>query len=370
VEAFGVDDITLGFDMSGSRCVARLNELPGVMTRRGKMLGDRASWGRWVHFLGRSVSFWKPDTGRLYVQAKLAADGELCRPADVRESAQQLMERMAIVGVTSYEEPWVTRMDVAVDAECPPADGKLLLDALEAVRLPNGWRTVSVGVPRSTVYFKARGTEHVLARAYCRNLKLKVGEPFGRIRLEAEQRFEPRSVGLERAACAEFIGSVWSSRYGGLSSRVLRLAREVQTVRIAELVRREELSYSQGERVGMFLDLERLGLARTYYSSSAYSDRRRLASKLGLSSNESGQHALEIELAELMTPYAQAIEETATRRPSARPEQAAAGDAPHPLDALLADSRVAAPLFDASTLDQAVASAALASANTSASTSD
>jgi hypothetical protein len=215
-----------------------------------------------------------------------------------------------------------------------------------------------VGVPRSTVYFKARRSEHVLARAYCRNLKLKVGAPFGRIRLEAEQRFQPRAVGLERAACPEFVASVWSSRYGGLRSRVRRLAREVQTVQIAELVRTGELSYSQGERVGMFLDLERLGLARTYYSRAAYSDRHRLASKLGLSSNEAGQPALEVELSELVTPYVRAVEESATRRPSARPEKAAAGDATGTPDTPLGTHcPVAEPLFDVVALGQVVASA-------------
>jgi hypothetical protein len=76
---YGVDDITLGFDMEGSTSITRLNELPGTQTRRGKMLGEATSWGAWGHLLGRSVSFWKPDTRRLYVQAKVAAEGELPR---------------------------------------------------------------------------------------------------------------------------------------------------------------------------------------------------------------------------------------------------------------------------------------------------
>lgn len=89
----------------------------------------------------------------------------------------ELRERMAAVGVVSYEAPWVTRVDVAVDARCRPEDGKLLLEALEAVRPPNGWRTRGVGTPRSTVYFMARGSEKVEAQSYCRNLKTKQGEP-------------------------------------------------------------------------------------------------------------------------------------------------------------------------------------------------
>ena len=137
-----------------------------------------------------------------------------------------------------------------------------------------------------------------------------------------------------------------------------RLARELQTVQIAEFVCAGELTYSQGERLGMFLDLERLGLARTYYSNAAYSDRRRLASKLGFSANESGQDGLEVELSELVAPYERAVEEGSAGRPGARPEKAAAGGATDPPDAPLGMHRpVAEPLFDVVALGQVVASA-------------
>src|SRR5688572_28004421 len=144
--------------MKGSKSVPYLNAAAGVEGRRGKMLGERSSWGAWAHLLGTSTAFWKSDTSRLYVQAKLAEPGQLCAPEDVSRRALRLIERMAAIGIVSYSDPWVTRMDVAVDARCAPADGKLLLDGLEAARLPNGWRTRSVGVPRSTVYFSARAS--------------------------------------------------------------------------------------------------------------------------------------------------------------------------------------------------------------------
>jgi hypothetical protein len=80
--AYGVDDLTLGFDMTSSPSLRRLNELPGSQTRRGKMLGEPTSWGKWAHLLGRSVSFWKSDTKRLYVQAKLAQESDLCPQAN------------------------------------------------------------------------------------------------------------------------------------------------------------------------------------------------------------------------------------------------------------------------------------------------
>ena len=184
------------------------------------MLGERSSWGSFAHLLGRSVSFWRQETRRLYVQAKLADEGRLCPLSGLRDAVRGLLDRMAVVGLVSYEVPWVTRLDVAVDGRCAPADGKLLLDAVEACRPPNGWRTHSVGVPRSTVYFRARGSEDVKARAYCRNLKTKAGEPFGLIRLEAEQRYEPTEMELDEVVNSPFPSMMWQSRYGGLVGRV------------------------------------------------------------------------------------------------------------------------------------------------------
>lgn len=306
---YGADDVTLGFDMEGSASVGLLNDAPGVYQMRGKMLGEKMSWGKWGHLLGRSVAHWKSDTKRLYVQAKLAAYGELCPPADFSREVTQLVERMAAVGIMSFEQPWVTRLDVAVDARCKPEAGKLLLDALEAVRPPNGWRTSGVGTPRSTVYFMARGTEKVQARAYCRNLKTKEGEPFGLIRLEAEHRFDPKSVMLELVQEPSFMAKIWMSRYGGLAGKVTRLAREVQAVEIHERVKRGELSYQQGEKLAMFLDLERLGLAQSYYPPSAYRERRRQAVKLGYAPNDGEVEPLEVDLEQMLCSYKAVVDQ-------------------------------------------------------------
>jgi hypothetical protein len=306
--AYGVDDLTLGFDMEGSPSLRRLKELPGSQTRRGKMLGEPTSWGKWAHLLGRSASFWKSDTNRLYVQAKLAEESELCPPRELVGRVQALMERMAIVGLVSYEQPWVTRVDVAVDATCASADGKLLLDALEAVRLPNGWRTTSTGVPRSTVYFRARASDHVYARAYCRNLRTKSGEPFGLIRLEAEQRFDPKQCPLVYVEQPAFAATIWKGRYGNLASTVTRLAREVQAEEIAERMQRGELTHGQGERLHLFLDLERLGLASQCYRKPVYAARRREAAKLGYSANESGRGPMDVSLAGLLGSYTRAVD--------------------------------------------------------------
>ena len=57
VAGVGVDDVTLGFDLQGSKSVPHLNRAAGAETRRGKMLGERSSWGSWANLLGRSVAF-------------------------------------------------------------------------------------------------------------------------------------------------------------------------------------------------------------------------------------------------------------------------------------------------------------------------
>lgn len=303
---YGVDDLTLGFDMTGSGSVARLNELPGLPTMRGKMLGERTSWGKWAHWFGRSAAFWKQDTSRLYVQAKLAPEGELCATDGVHQAVDQLMERMAILGVTSWEPPWVTRIDVAVDASCAPADGKLLLDALEAARLPNGWLTTSTGTPRSTVYFRAARSEKILARAYCRNLKLRPGKPFALIRLEASQRYAPKFMPLDEAASGTYLGGLWLSRFGGLASRIVRLPVETQAMELGLRVARGELRPSQAERLHLFLSLERLGLGLECYSRPIHAARRREAAKLGYGANDASA-ALEVELGDLLQPYRDAV---------------------------------------------------------------
>ena len=158
---YGVDDLTLGFDMEGSPSVRDLDASPGLQARRGKMLGERTSWGRWAHLLGRSVSFWKSDTKRLYAN---------------------------------------------------------------------------------------------------------------------------------------------------LVSRVTRLAREVQAMELAERMRRGEVSHGQAERLHLFLDLERLGVAGQCYRKSVYTALRREAAKLGYSANESASAALDVDLADLLAAYVRAVD--------------------------------------------------------------
>ena len=105
--------------------------------------------------------------------------------------------------------------------------------------------------------------------------------------------------------------AIWNSRYGRLTGEVRRLSREVQTAELAARVAAGELSAGEGERVSMLLDLERLGLAQSYYSPAMYAARRRLATQLGFSANQTGADALTVNLDTLLAPYAETVAQAA-----------------------------------------------------------
>ena len=107
------------------------------------------------------------------------------------------------------------------------------------------------------------------ARAYCRNLKTKTGDPFGLIRLEAEQRYEPKERMLDALLAPGALSEVWLSRYGSLSKHVARLPRERRPLAFARLVEAGALRPSEGERMSAFLDLERMGTANDLLSTFA-----------------------------------------------------------------------------------------------------
>jgi hypothetical protein len=309
LRGYGVDDITLAFDLAGSRSVYALNDRPYRQTSYGRMLGDRASWGSWSHLLGRSVSLWKPDTARLYVQAKLAdRDGVLTPPADLAAALDGLYERMAVVGIDAYDTPWVTRVDVAVDIECASSHGRTILQGLASSRLPNGWRVQGIGHPMSTVYFRPRGgkSNRVLARAYCRNLKIGKGDPFGWIRLEAQDRFKWGEVPLDYLLVNEgaFLGIIWNARYGKLQTEVLRMDHENQLLELAGLVEVGKLNVRQVDRMHAYLDAERLGVAERLYGRSDLYRRRSEARTLGLAIPDApGDRSSATPLSDLLAPF-------------------------------------------------------------------
>jgi hypothetical protein len=304
VAGFGYDDVSLGFDLSTSALsLTRVREMDGREIGTSKRLGWEASWGKFENLLGRSFAMFKSDTNRLYVQWKPADSGELLRPAHFEERFRDLERRLAVVGIETFERVWITRLDVSVDLACAPEDGKALLDGLQAARLPRGQRITVDGQPRSTVYFRPRASDDVLARAYCRNLKTRTGLPFGKIRLEAVHRFKPREWWADNCFTGNAAAAIiWEQRYGKeqVDGRVTRLSREEQVLTLTQRVRLGEMTAAQFERMSGFLDAERLGLAREIYSDRLYTARRKEARELGLSVNDVGEDSVDLDLGELL----------------------------------------------------------------------
>jgi hypothetical protein len=71
----GIDDITLGLEMRGSRCIKRVMDMAehGRATRYGQFqLGHEGEFGKFYNLLDRQYITWSPRSSRLYIQAKLA----------------------------------------------------------------------------------------------------------------------------------------------------------------------------------------------------------------------------------------------------------------------------------------------------------
>jgi hypothetical protein len=170
----GIDDITLGFEMEGSRHIGDVMKLAemGRPTRYGQVrLGHEESFGKFRDLVPRQYTTWSPKGRRVYVQAKLAPGGVLTPLDELERRVGSLVERMALFGIMSYEEPFVTRLDVTVDGRFSgPAEGKAFLDSLLGIRLPGRMVARPYGVPMTTVYHQLASGK-VRARSYCRSTK-------------------------------------------------------------------------------------------------------------------------------------------------------------------------------------------------------
>jgi hypothetical protein len=223
------------------------------------------------------------------VQAHLGPDGEddLCTVERFSESFLSLQKRMGVMGVLPATDPRLVRCDPAVDVVYEnPQDGMKALEVLRYARWPKGWYAQYEGPPPHTTVSIKSG-RNTVGRAYCRNAKLKNGEPkFGKIRFEREQTFPwatslPAGVLEHESAAVMFWGAVFA--LGQASGRVTRLAREMQTMKLIERVVLGDISVTQYEQLSAFLDAERLGLTDRAYSKETARRRRMLAKQLGVS---------------------------------------------------------------------------------------
>jgi hypothetical protein len=283
----GIDDITLGFEMEGSRHIGDVMKLAeaGRPTRYGQVrLGHEESFGKFRDLVPRQYTTWSPQGRRVYVQANLAPEGVLTPLDELEQRVESLIERMALFGIVSYESPFVTRLDVTADGWfSDPAEGKAFLDSLLGTRLPGRMVARPYGVPMTTVYHQlSSGKVH--ARSYCRSTKTGEGVPFTVIRLERQKQWSPAER-LLRTLTPAAVKQLWDDHYLSLvpdTGQVSVVDEEGMALRLARLVDEGEISVGAAERVFLFSKLDRLGLSRVIYPERRFAERRREARKLGL----------------------------------------------------------------------------------------
>jgi hypothetical protein len=318
VTGAGYHDVCFRWDISMPQpCVGRLASVPaiGSMTQPGRTLfASRDRFGKWDHFLGPRhvmVAYVVQPKGdeirRLEVQAHLGPEGEddLCRVDEFSPRYLDLTRRMALFGVLPSEEPRVVRVDVAVDVEYDnPQDGAAVLEALRFARWPGRWYAEWQGAPPYTTVALKSG-RHTVARAYCRNSKLKNGCPrFAKIRFEREQRFDWATARLVEEFANEVTARLyWDSVFGlgRAAGAVTRLSREVEAVKLIERVVAGAISTSQYEQVLTFVTVERLGLVEKVYSLETARRRKVLARRLGISASSAAGEDLDVSLDELLS---------------------------------------------------------------------
>lgn len=317
VVGFGYHDTCFRWDLSTPQpCNGRLLSIPaaGNFAQPGRTLfARRDRFGKWEHYLGDQdvMVGWVSDTKmgtvrRLEVQAHLGSEGEndLCPVAEFADRYEGLLRRMAMRGVLPSEDPRVVRVDVAVDVQYPdPQEGRSVLEALRYARWPRAWYAEFQGPPPYTTVAVKSGKKTV-ARAYCRNSKLRNGgERWGKLRFEREHRFDwangrPAGELASPGAAAQVWWSVFGT--GSSSGRVVRLPQAVEAARLIDWVELGELTSAQYEQVLGFMSAERLGLIGRAYSKETAQRRRALARRLGLSPLGTDVSELEISLDDLM----------------------------------------------------------------------
>jgi hypothetical protein len=313
----GWHDVCIRWDISVPQpVVARLHELPGQgsLSRGKKLLAERDRFGKWCHLLGPQnvllvYTVESPQYGmirRLEVQAHLGDAGEddLCSVAEFHVRWRRLQLLMAGRRVLPIEDPVYVRVDPAIDVEYEDGeDGRRVLEALRYARWPRGWYAEWQGPPPYTTV-AIKSNSKTVARAYCRNTKLKNGKPrWGKLRFEREQRFtwsDQRPV--EELGSEEVAAMFWGSAFGSaaVSGKARGIPRESQSAELIERVSQGEISCAQFEQLAGFLDAERLGLVERVYRPETARRRRKLARHIGLAVSDPDAEQLDVDLDELL----------------------------------------------------------------------
>ena len=305
----GIDDATVVFDFTDSTRLGRIPQWAeqGTKQRGGMRMTFEGERGVTSDIWAPHVAYWYASTRRLHVQLKDLGGKHTLLPLDGLSAAVNAFQlrQLASANAFSYLPVKVTRLDVAVDLWFEDrVEGRRMLDALHLARYSGG---LSGSLFRdTTVYIRPDGARKpaLTGVAYCRgSLHRNLAKPYEWIRLEAKKYYRPfgEAPSIDQVD-ADFCGKQWEAIFmkAQSPSSLQSVPGEALTMTILERVKAGELGSAAGERLRMYLELERLGVADEYYTAAQLRERRKEARKYGLTLDDAVVQSIDFALGEIL----------------------------------------------------------------------
>ncbi len=286
----GLDQVEIRLSLEGSASFSRIEKWDSRPAGYGRVkLGSYGAFGKWEPLLGRTM-LWNAETKRLWVDLHPHEPGKLLPLTETWQAVDEMLERLAVVGVVSYEPVAVTRADVTVDVLTASADrGRSLMVALAGARLDRGRSVHAPYADLRAVEMRGRGKGPKQAIAYDKGLErgyTKLG-PNRWLRLEARKFWKGAGAPILETMTADDLRNIWLERFSGVSGGRVTTGGIAMTV--TELVRNGELAALDAERLVAFLEFESLGVSEEVYSDRLLRDRRALARRHGIAVRRPGE---------------------------------------------------------------------------------
>ncbi len=307
----GIDQLEIRLNLDGSNAQNRIEKWDSRPAGYGRVkLGAHGSFGKWEPLLGRTI-LWNAETKRLWVDLHPHEPGKLLPLDQTGAAVGEMLERLAVVGIASYEPVAVTRADVTVDVIASSADrGRALMVALAGARLDRGRSVHAPYADLRAVEMRGKGKGPKQAIAYDKGLERgysKLG-PNRWLRLEARKFWKGADAPILESMTADELRKIWLERFSGVSGGRSTIGGIAMTV--TELVRNGELAALDAERLVAFLEFESLGVASEVYPARLLLARRALARRHGIAVPGPGEGegaGVSLDLAALLGEWSEAL---------------------------------------------------------------
>jgi hypothetical protein len=284
----GIDQVEIRLQLvpNPSGILSRLDQKPTGVPGRFR-LGTVSMFGKWEPWRGLNV-MWNPTSNRLWVDLHPHEKGRVLPLDQLGAVVSGELEKLAVVGVQTWEAVTVSRVDVAVDCLFEsPALGRAFMQSVKEARLVRG-RQVHLPKPDpETVYVKSPNGKGRLGRAYDKGRESRSVEPWRWIRLESEHRWKGSETPEVGDLTPDALRALWRDRYVD-GMKLPRVNLGGLAVTVAQLLADGEISTRQAESLLAFMEWEKLGVLESVYTPAELRARKQLARDFGVVAEHSG----------------------------------------------------------------------------------